>query len=81
MERIDAASARPATLIARVEVAVGVLMELRGWDPSTSRAHLVLAADRADAPVEKVAAALLSLYDPLDGPGAGTPIGAAPVLR
>ena len=63
MERNDASSVRPAALIARVEVAVGMLMELRGWDSSTARAHLVLAADRADAPVEKVAAALVALYD------------------
>ena len=63
MERRDASSARPVALIAHVEVAVGVLMELGGWDSSTARAHLVLAADRSDAPVEKVAAALLALYE------------------
>jgi hypothetical protein len=63
MERSDAPSARPAVHIAGVEVAVGVLMELRGWDSSTARAHLVMAADRADAPVETVAAALVALYD------------------
>ena len=43
---------RSATLIARVEVAVGMLMELRGWDSSSARAHLISAADRADAPGE-----------------------------
>ncbi|MGZ4531820.1 MAG: ANTAR domain-containing protein [Mycobacteriaceae bacterium] len=63
MERGDASSDRPVTLIARVEVAVGMLMELRGWDSSTARAHLGVAADRADAPVEEVARALLALYD------------------
>jgi hypothetical protein len=63
MERSDAASEQPVALIARVEVAVGMVMELRGWDSSTARAHLMVAADRADAPVEKVATALLALYD------------------
>lgn len=63
MERSDASSDRPATIIARVEVAVGMLMELGGWDSSVARAHLVAAADRADVPVERVATALLALYD------------------
>jgi hypothetical protein len=63
MEREDASSDRPDTLIARVEVAVGMLMELRGWDSSTARAHLDVLADRADMPVENVATALLALYD------------------
>ena len=40
-----------------------MLMELGGWDSSTARAHLMVAADRADVPVEKVATALLALYD------------------
>jgi AmiR/NasT family two-component response regulator len=63
MERGDASSGRPPALIVRVEVAVGMLMELRGWDSSTARAHLIAAAGRADTPVEKVATALLVLYD------------------
>jgi hypothetical protein len=61
MERGDASSGRQATLIARVEVAVGMLMELR--DSSTARAHPNAAAHRAETPVEKVATALLVLYD------------------
>ena len=63
MERGDASSGRQATLIARVEVAVGMLMELRGWDSSTARAHLNAAAHRAETPVERVATALVVLYD------------------
>ena len=63
MERGDASFVRPVAMIARVEVAVGMLMELGGWDSTTARAHLVAAADRADAPVETVAAALVALYD------------------
>jgi hypothetical protein len=63
MERDDASSGRSATLIARIEVAVGMLMEFRGWDPSTARAHLVLASVRADTPVDKVATVLVALYD------------------
>jgi AmiR/NasT family two-component response regulator len=46
----------------QVETAVGVLMELRGWDPPVARARLILAAVRADAPVESLAQAILSLY-------------------
>ena len=63
MERGDAPSGRQATFIARVEVAVGMLMELRGWDSSTARAHLILAAQRAETPVAQVATALLVLYE------------------
>jgi hypothetical protein len=63
MERGDASSDRPDAFLARIEVAVGMLMEIRGWDSPTARANLILAADRADAPVETVAAALLALYD------------------
>ena len=63
MERGDATSGSGHHLDARVEVAVGMLMELRGCDPATARAHLVLAADRADTSVDKMAAALLALYD------------------
>jgi AmiR/NasT family two-component response regulator len=57
----DAASDQPAVK-AQVETAVGVLMELRGWDEFSARAHLIVAADRADTPVEKVAPALSALY-------------------
>jgi AmiR/NasT family two-component response regulator len=46
---------------ARVETAVGVLMELCGWEANEARSHLVSAADSADAPVETVASALLAL--------------------
>jgi AmiR/NasT family two-component response regulator len=45
----------------RVETAVGVLMELCGWEANEARSHLVSAAGSADAPVETVAAALLAL--------------------
>jgi len=38
-------------------------VELRGCDSSTARAHLIVAADSAEAPVEKVTAALVVLYD------------------
>ena len=50
-------------LIAQVEVAVGILMELRGVDSSTARTHLFAAAHRAETTVETVAAALVALYD------------------
>ena len=46
---------------ARVEIAVGVLMELCGWEATKARSHLVLAAHSAGAPVEKVADAILAL--------------------
>jgi AmiR/NasT family two-component response regulator len=45
----------------RVETAVGVLMELCGWEANEARSRLVSAAVSADAPVETVAAALLAL--------------------
>ena len=46
---------------ARVEIAVGVLMELCGWEATTARSHLVLAALSAGTPVETVAEAILAL--------------------
>jgi hypothetical protein len=46
---------------ARVEIAVGVLMELSGWEATKARSHPVLAAHSAGAPVEKVAEAILAL--------------------
>jgi AmiR/NasT family two-component response regulator len=46
---------------ARVETAVGVLMELCGWEANEARSRLVSAAASADAPVETVAEALLAL--------------------
>jgi hypothetical protein len=52
----------PHDYIAQVEVAVGILMELRGWDPEAARARLVLAANHAHTSAEGVARALLSLY-------------------
>lgn len=46
----------------QVERAVGVLMELRGWNSTTARSRLISAAVRADTPVERVAKAILSLF-------------------
>jgi hypothetical protein len=46
---------------AQVETAVGVLMELCGWDSSTARSRLIAAAVIVDAPVETIATALLAL--------------------
>jgi hypothetical protein len=47
--------------LAQVETAVGVLMELCGWDSTTARARLLTAAVIVDTPVETVATALLVL--------------------
>jgi AmiR/NasT family two-component response regulator len=47
--------------MARVEMAVGVLMELCGWGATEARSRLVLAAVRVDAPVEHVAEIVLAL--------------------
>jgi AmiR/NasT family two-component response regulator len=46
---------------ARVETAVGVLMELCGWDATEARSRLVSAAVSANATVDTVAEALLAL--------------------
>lgn len=45
----------------QVERAVGVLMELCGWDAEKARARLVSAAVSANAPVETIAEAILAL--------------------
>jgi hypothetical protein len=45
----------------QVETAVGVLMELCGWDATTARSRLITAAVIVDTPVETVATALLVL--------------------
>jgi hypothetical protein len=47
--------------LAQVETAVGVLMELCGWDATTARSRLLTAAVTVDTPVETVATALLVL--------------------
>jgi hypothetical protein len=46
---------------ARVEMAVGVLMELCGWDAITARSRLLLAAVSVGASVEQVAEIILVL--------------------
>lgn len=46
---------------ARVETAVGVLMELCGWEAPTARSRLVSAAVRANAPVTTAAEVILAL--------------------
>jgi AmiR/NasT family two-component response regulator len=46
---------------ARVETAVGVLMELCGWEATTARSRLVSAAVSANAPVTTAAEVLLAL--------------------
>jgi hypothetical protein len=46
----------------QVEVAVGALMELRGWDATKARFRLTQAALRTDSEVESVARAILALY-------------------
>lgn len=51
----------------RVETAVGVLMELCGWEATKARSRLVSAAVSVDAPVETVAGAILALR-PEHGP-------------
>jgi AmiR/NasT family two-component response regulator len=47
--------------MARVEMAVGVLMELCGWDATQARSRLVSAAVNVKAPVEHVAEVVLAL--------------------
>lgn len=47
--------------LVRVEAAVGVLMELCGWEATKARSRLVSAAVSVNAPVEAVAEALLAL--------------------
>jgi hypothetical protein len=46
---------------ARVEMAVGVLMELCGWEASGARSRLVWAAITTAAPVTTVAETILAL--------------------
>jgi hypothetical protein len=46
---------------ARVEIAVGVLMELCGWEANKARSRLVSAAVNADTPVTTVAETILAL--------------------
>ena len=46
---------------ARVETAVGVLMELCGWQATTARSHLVSAAVSANTPVTTAAEVILAL--------------------
>ena len=46
---------------ARVEMAVGVLMELCGWEAATARSRLLSAAVSVDAPVDAVARTVLAL--------------------
>lgn len=46
---------------AQIETAVGVLMELCGWEATTARSRLVSAADSVDAPVETAAGVILAL--------------------
>jgi hypothetical protein len=53
-------SDQPVRCVAPVETA-GVLMELCGWEANKARSRLISAADRADAPVETVAEAILAL--------------------
>jgi hypothetical protein len=45
----------------RVEIAVGVLMELCGWEATKARCHLVSAAVSANTQVETAAEVLLAL--------------------
>ena len=45
----------------RVETAVGVLMELCGWEATKARCHLVSAAVSANTQVETAAEVLLAL--------------------
>jgi hypothetical protein len=52
---------RPCDAWVQVETAVGVLMELCGWEAAKARARLVSAAVSANAPVETIAAAILAL--------------------
>jgi AmiR/NasT family two-component response regulator len=46
---------------AQVETAVGVLMELCGWEETTARFHLVSAAVSANTPVTTAAEVILAL--------------------
>jgi ANTAR domain len=46
---------------AQVETAVGVLMDLCGWEATTARSRLVSAAVRANAPITTVAQVILPL--------------------
>ena len=47
---------------ARVEVAVGVLMQRHGWPPTTARVELTSSALTLDVPVENLAQAVLASY-------------------
>jgi hypothetical protein len=47
-----------------IEVAVGILMEYRGWDAAQARTRLAVAADKAGLSVEKLAEIVLSLSQP-----------------
>jgi AmiR/NasT family two-component response regulator len=47
--------------MARVETAVGVLMELCGWEAAEARSRLLITALCVDAPVEHVAEIVLAL--------------------
>ena len=53
---------RPRDRYVQVEVAIGVLMELRGWDSTKARFRLTEAAVRTDSEVDSVAQAILALY-------------------
>jgi AmiR/NasT family two-component response regulator len=47
---------------ARVEMAIGVLMQVCGWDATTARARLRRSADLSDVPITMLAAAILGLF-------------------
>ncbi len=47
--------------LVRIENAVGVLMELCGWDATKARSRLISAAAEADTTVQQVANAILAL--------------------
>jgi hypothetical protein len=49
-------------------MAVGVLMQLGGWDPPTARTRLRRSADRSGLPVATIAAAILGLFPSAGGP-------------
>jgi hypothetical protein len=43
-------------------MAVGVLMQLAGWDAPMGRSRLTRSAERSDVPVATLAAAILGLF-------------------
>jgi hypothetical protein len=59
---LDFYPAPPHDYVPQVEIAVGVLMELRRWDATAARGRLLLAASNANTSTVSLARAILSFY-------------------